>query len=116
MASSITSLELHDLECYLRVSDGADGVLVDSVGDDFFASRNLALEPESVQCSSHGNDSGEYCQIQLTVTITTQRLEVFKIYPKADFNDARYPVTNQVRRAGVFSDRGEKKERSTSQL
>jgi hypothetical protein len=36
---------------------------------------------------------------------TTQWLEVFKIYPKADFNDARYPITNQVRRAGSYPSR-----------
>jgi hypothetical protein len=45
MASSSTSLELPDFGCVLGVSDGANGVPVDSVGNDFFASRNLALEP-----------------------------------------------------------------------
>jgi hypothetical protein len=45
MASSSASLELPNFSCILGVSDGANGVLVHSVSDDFFASRNLALEP-----------------------------------------------------------------------
>jgi hypothetical protein len=36
---------------------------------------------------------------------TTQWLEVFKIYPKADFNNARYPIMNQVRHAGSYPSR-----------
>lgn len=39
---------------------------------------------------------------------TTQRLEVFKVYPEADFNDAWYPVMNQVRRAGKENPAGGK--------
>jgi hypothetical protein len=31
---------------------------------------------------------------------TTQRLEIINLYPEADFNNAWYPFTNQVRRAG----------------
>ena len=48
MASSSTSLELPDFGCVLGVSNGANGVLVHSVGNNFFARRNLALEP--VRC------------------------------------------------------------------
>jgi hypothetical protein len=35
------------------------------------------------------------------LTITTQRLEIYQFYPNADFNDAQYAITNQVRSAGV---------------
>jgi hypothetical protein len=35
-------------------------------------------------------------------------IRVLKIYPKADFNDAWYPIMNQVRCAGVNPSRGER--------
>ena len=82
----------------LTITQGDDGSEVDSI-------------MQEIQ-----NDDGALLDQDDLVDKITQRLEVFKIYPKADFNDARYPVTNQVRRARVFSDRGEKKERSTSQI
>ena len=48
MASSSKSLELPDFGCVLGISNGANGVLVHSVSNDFFARRNLP--PEPVRC------------------------------------------------------------------
>lgn len=52
MASSSTSLECLDFGCVTGVSDGASGVLVESVSNHLFARRNLALE--SIRRSIHG--------------------------------------------------------------
>jgi hypothetical protein len=62
MASPSTSLELLDLRCVYRVSDGASGVLVGTVGNHFFPGWNLALE--SIWCS-------EILEITLSRTLRT---------------------------------------------